>query len=107
MQFRRTDVLDAWLVDPSPHVDSRGRFMRAWCEAEFAEQGIRFVPRQSNLVYSRVKGTVRGQHFIQAKIPVLVVKLGDRSRQVNRASVAYPRFLRNCGKRSDLDLFTR
>jgi dTDP-4-dehydrorhamnose 3,5-epimerase len=73
MQFKRTDVLDAWLVDPSPHVDARGRFMRAWCEREFAGQGIRFTPVQSNLVYSRLKGTVRGLHYQLA--PSLEAKL--------------------------------
>lgn len=64
---------DAWVIDPSPHVDARGRFMRAWCENEFAEQGIRFVPVQSNLVYSRARGTLRGLHFQVA--PSLEAKL--------------------------------
>jgi dTDP-4-dehydrorhamnose 3,5-epimerase len=69
MEFRRTDVQGAWAISPSPHVDARGRFMRAWCEAEFARQEIRFVPVQSNMAHSKVKGTLRGLHYQVAPSP--------------------------------------
>jgi dTDP-4-dehydrorhamnose 3,5-epimerase len=51
------------VIDPSPNVDARGRFMRAWCIREFAEQGIGFEPVQANLGFSSKRGTVRGMHF--------------------------------------------
>jgi dTDP-4-dehydrorhamnose 3,5-epimerase len=73
MEFRHTDVRGAWVIDPSPHVDARGRFMRAWCDREFADHGIRFLPVQSNLIHSRFKGTLRGLHYQVA--PSLEAKL--------------------------------
>ena len=73
MNFVRSDVADAWVIDPSPHLDDRGRFMRAWCEREFAEQGIDFTPRQANMIRSARAGTIRGLHFQVA--PALEAKL--------------------------------
>lgn len=73
MQFEHTGVQNAWLIEPTPHLDARGRFMRAWCEREFAEQGIRFTPVQSNMAYSKRKGTLRGLHYQVA--PALEAKL--------------------------------
>jgi|SRR5882672_2212423 len=63
MRFLKTDVAGAMTIDPTPHQDDRGRFMRAWCAREFAEQGINFVPVQANMGFSTRKGTVRGMHF--------------------------------------------
>ena len=40
----------AWIIDPSPHDDERGRFMRAWCVREFEDDGIRFSPVQATRV---------------------------------------------------------
>jgi dTDP-4-dehydrorhamnose 3,5-epimerase len=73
MHFRETDIAGARVIDPSPHQDDRGRFMRAWCLREFAEHGIDFVPVQANMGFSVQKGTVRGMHF-QAE-PALEAKL--------------------------------
>ena len=61
------------VIDPSPHEDDRGRFMRAWCAREFAEHGLDFVPVQANMGFSVQKGTVRGMHFQAA--PALEAKL--------------------------------
>ncbi len=66
MLFRETGIAGARVIDPSPHEDERGRFMRGWCVREFAEQGIKFIPVQANLGFSRTKGTVRGMHFQEA-----------------------------------------
>ena len=63
MHFRETNIAGAKVIDPSPHQDDRGRFMRAWCAREFAEHGIDFVPVQANMGFSVGKGTVRGMHF--------------------------------------------
>jgi len=73
MEFIHTEVAGASLVEPTPHLDGRGRFMRAWCEREFGTNGIHFVPLQSNLVFSRLKGTLRGLHHQVA--PSLEAKL--------------------------------
>lgn len=63
MRFTETHVTGSLLIDPSPHEDTRGRFMRAWCAREFVENGIAFEPVQANLGFSRSRGTLRGMHF--------------------------------------------
>lgn len=69
MYFIDTDVIGAKVVDPAPHADERGRFMRAWCMREFSEHGISFVPVQANMGFSVRKGTLRGMHFQTAIAP--------------------------------------
>jgi dTDP-4-dehydrorhamnose 3,5-epimerase len=66
MHFSETDIAGAVVVDPAPHEDERGRFMRAWCAKEFEQHGIHFTPVQANMGYSVCQGTVRGMHFQQA-----------------------------------------
>ena len=61
MNFVRCDVAGAWVVDPTPHRDDRGWFMRAWCAREFADQGIDFTPRQANLIRSVRAGNGPGR----------------------------------------------
>jgi dTDP-4-dehydrorhamnose 3,5-epimerase len=61
--FTVTDINGAQVIDPVPHQDDRGRFMRAWCTREFSEHGIDFVPVQANMGLSLRRGTVRGMHF--------------------------------------------
>ena len=73
MRFVETGVVDAKAIDPSPHQDERGRFLRAWCAREFAEHGVDFVPVQANLGFSKTRGTVRGMHFQMA--PAIEAKL--------------------------------
>ncbi len=73
MRFAETGIAGAKVIDPSPHQDERGRFMRAWCLREFAENGLNFVPVQANMGFSVHKGTVRGMHFQEA--PALEAKL--------------------------------
>lgn len=73
MRFTQTEIPGAWVIDPTPHEDDRGRFFRAWCAQEFAEHGINFAPVQANMGFSTRKGTVRGMHFQVA--PALEAKL--------------------------------
>jgi dTDP-4-dehydrorhamnose 3,5-epimerase len=73
MLFTETRVAGAWIVDPSPRHDERGRFMRAWCGREFEKQGIHFLPVQANMQFSPRKGTLRGLHLQIA--PALEAKL--------------------------------
>lgn len=63
MDFKATEISGVWVIDPAPHVDDRGRFMRAWCSQEFAQHEIAFAPVQANMGYSLRVGTVRGMHF--------------------------------------------
>ena len=63
MKFRPCDVAGAWVIDPTPHQDARGRFLRAWCSREFSDQGIAFIPVQANMGFSARSGTIRGLHY--------------------------------------------
>jgi dTDP-4-dehydrorhamnose 3,5-epimerase len=73
MRFTKTGIAGAMVIDPSPHQDDRGRFMRTWCAQEFSKHGIDFVPVQESMGFSVHKGTVRGMHF-QTK-PAVEAKL--------------------------------
>jgi dTDP-4-dehydrorhamnose 3,5-epimerase len=63
MRFHKIGIAGTRVIDPTPHQDDRGRFMRAWCAREFTDEGLRFLPVQSNMGLSVRKGTVRGMHF--------------------------------------------
>lgn len=69
MRFTETPISGVMVIDPIPHQDGRGRFMRAWCAREFADHGIRFIPLQANMGLSLRKGTLRGLHFQDASAP--------------------------------------
>jgi dTDP-4-dehydrorhamnose 3,5-epimerase len=69
MQFSDTEIHGAKVIDPTPHEDFRGRFMRAWCEKEFSDSGINFHPVQTNMGFSIRKGTIRGMHFQKEPAP--------------------------------------
>ena len=73
MRFTQSSVIGAWVIDPSPREDERGRFMRAWCAREFAEHNVEFSPVQANMGFSVQQGTVRGMHYQEA--PALEAKL--------------------------------
>ena len=73
MNFSECSVIGAWVIEPTPHEDARGRFMRAWCRREFAEHAIDFTPLQANMGFSAHKGTIRGLHYQAA--PALEAKL--------------------------------
>jgi dTDP-4-dehydrorhamnose 3,5-epimerase len=73
MRFIETCIPSAKVIDPSPHQDDRGRFLRAWCAREFSEHGLDFLPVQANMGFSKTKGTTRGMHFQVA--PALEAKL--------------------------------
>ena len=63
MRFTSVPIAGAVVVSPTPHVDHRGRFFRAWCVEEFAAHGIEFTPLQANMGSSHEAGTVRGMHY--------------------------------------------
>src|SRR5262245_27284870 len=69
MKFQECAVHGAWVIDPAPHTESRGRFMRAWCSREFQAQGIDFAPVQANMARSTQRGTMRGMHYQTDRAP--------------------------------------
>jgi len=66
MHFRETQLNDAWLIEPEPHVDERGFFSRTFCVHEFAEHDLETHFVQHSVSYSRHRGTLRGMHFQRA-----------------------------------------
>ena len=63
MKYLRTALDGVWLIDPEPHADERGYFMRIFCETELAEQGIPHHCAQASLSHNLRAGTIRGLHF--------------------------------------------
>lgn len=63
MIFIETELAGAFIIDIKPRGDSRGFFARAFCQREFREHGLNPVIAQTNLGFSKCKGTVRGMHF--------------------------------------------
>ena len=75
MRFEPLSIEGAFLVRTDPRADSRGRFVRIYCEQEFAialpegaaqatGAGRRWV--QCNLSLTAHRGTVRGMHYQRA-----------------------------------------
>ena len=56
-------IPDAYVVELSPHGDSRGFFSRVLCQKEFKENGLDERVVQINNSYNKEKGTLRGLHY--------------------------------------------
>lgn len=65
MIFTETGIPGALIIDLDRHADDRGFFARAWCEEEFAAQGLRPRFVQANMAFTERSGTVRGLHYQQ------------------------------------------
>lgn len=63
MIFRPTDIAGAYVVSMEPREDERGWFARAWCEEEFADQGLDIRVVQTNVSFNHAPGTIRGLHW--------------------------------------------
>lgn len=73
MRFEPTTLAGAYLIHPSPLVDRRGSFARAFCAREFADAGLETTYLQTNINSNVRAGTTRGLHFQRA--PHAEVKL--------------------------------
>jgi dTDP-4-dehydrorhamnose 3,5-epimerase len=63
MRFYPTDLDGVVVIEREPRRDERGWFTRAFCERELRDAGLSGVMAQSNLSFSRERGTLRGMHF--------------------------------------------
>lgn len=63
MEFKKTQLADAVVIELQKIHDDRGFFARTWCEKELAEQGIASHLVQANVSFNRLKGTLRGLHL--------------------------------------------
>ncbi len=63
MKFVPLSIAGAYRIDPEPHKDDRGTFVRLFCSEEFAGQGLEFTTSQINLSANTKSHTLRGLHF--------------------------------------------
>lgn len=104
MEFRRTDIDGAYLVELEPHADDRGFFARTFCMHEFERAGVDFRVVQANIAYSRLAGTLRGMHFeapLAGEAKVVRCTRGAVHDVVVDLDPASPSFLRHIAVRLD------
>lgn len=63
MKFTQNLLNGAYIIELEKREDERGFFARTWDEKEFEAYGIYRRPVQTNMAYSRKKGTLRGMHY--------------------------------------------
>ena len=63
MRFTSTAIGGVWIVEPEPHVDSRGFFARLWDPVEFASRGLNPNLAQVSMSRNILAGTLRGMHW--------------------------------------------
>jgi dTDP-4-dehydrorhamnose 3,5-epimerase len=73
MILSETAIEGAYIVEPQRHADSRGYFVRHWCQREFAQAGLDIEIVQASASFNLHRHTVRGMHLQVA--PALEGKL--------------------------------
>lgn len=63
MIFTETKIPGAYLVDVEKREDARGFNARSWDMKEFERIGLTNRMVQTNILYNRTRGTLRGMHF--------------------------------------------
>jgi len=63
MIFHETKLKGAYIIEPERRADDRGFFARTFCRKEFDELGLVSEIAQTNISFSRAKGTLRGMHY--------------------------------------------
>jgi dTDP-4-dehydrorhamnose 3,5-epimerase len=58
-----TPLRDAYVLEPEPFIDRRGKFARIYCRQELEEIGHDKSIVQINHSLTRLKGAIRGMHF--------------------------------------------
>lgn len=63
MIFEETKLKGAYLINLEKKEDNRGFFARSFCEKEFKTHNLKLPVKQSNILYNKKKGTLRGMHY--------------------------------------------
>ena len=63
MIFKETRFESVYIVEIEKHTDDRGFFGRTWCKDEFEAHGLNAGVLQSNIAFSKFRGTLRGLHY--------------------------------------------
>lgn len=66
MKITETKLAGSFVIEGSRVEDSRGYFVRTWCQREFSEAGLEPHFVQSNQAYNKFKSTLRGMHMQHA-----------------------------------------
>jgi dTDP-4-dehydrorhamnose 3,5-epimerase len=66
MQYTRSRIPGAWVIDITPIADARGFFAMTWLPGELAERGMNPELAQCNVAFNHARGTLRGMHFQHA-----------------------------------------
>ena len=69
MRAISTSIAGVTIIETEWMRDERGGFMRSFCERELAAAGIVFHTVQSNLSDNILRGTLRGLHYQDMRVP--------------------------------------
>lgn len=63
MEIEKTPLAGVLVTSVQKIEDERGFFARTYCQQEFADAGVDFHIRQTNVSGNKAKGTLRGLHY--------------------------------------------
>ena len=63
MKLSELTIPDAYLIEINKFTDNRGSFERVFCASEFKNQGLTTTFVQSNISFTKHRGTIRGLHI--------------------------------------------
>ncbi len=63
MNFIKTTLKNAFIIEIEKSEDERGFFARAWDNKKFEEHGLNSKLTQCNISFNNKKGTLRGMHY--------------------------------------------
>ena len=63
MKFIKAKIPGVYVIELEKREDERGFLTRTFCENEFKEAGLNTRWPQSNITFTKRKGTIRGMHF--------------------------------------------
>jgi len=63
MKFLETSIADVYVIEPHRFKDERGFFAPSFSAKEFAARGLAGAFVETNISYSKRRGTLRGLHY--------------------------------------------
>ncbi len=63
MKFKKTKIEGLYIIESELRKDERGYFTRNFCLDELKKNGLDFKIVQTNLSFTKKRGTIRGMHF--------------------------------------------
>ena len=63
MRFLETSIEGVYSIEPLRHEDERGFFAQSFSAKEFAARGLVSTFLETNISYSKNRGTLRGMHY--------------------------------------------